>query len=62
MRRPQPVGACPSGKLRWRDRIAAQLALAGMDNIDPARRESRAYRCHMCRGWHLTSKPLKGNR
>lgn len=56
MKRPQPVGTCPTGKLRYRDRIAAQLTLAGIDNLDPRRREQRAYRCPACRGWHLTSQ------
>lgn len=50
-------GACPrTGKARFRDRIAAQLALTGMDNTDPKRRERRTYRCPLCRGWHLTSQ------
>lgn len=61
MRRPQPVGTCRTGKLRYRDRIAALLTLDRLDNLDPARREKRAYRCPLCRGWHLTSKP-KGTR
>ncbi|MEV7364285.1 hypothetical protein [Streptomyces sp. NPDC091299] len=62
MRRPQPVGTCPTGKLRYRDRIAAQLALTRIDNLDPRRREQRTYRCPTCRGWHLTSQGPKGKR
>jgi hypothetical protein len=57
MKRPQPNGTCPTGKLRYRDRIAAQLALTRIDNANPDRGEKRTYRCHLCRGWHLTSKP-----
>ncbi|GAB2758984.1 hypothetical protein [Streptomyces bullii] len=62
MRRPRPVGTCPTGKLRFRDRIAALLALGRIDNADPRRAEKRAYRCHLCHGWHLTSKPMRGKR
>lgn len=51
------TATCPTGKWRYRDRIAALLALAGIDNTNPKRREQRAYRCPNCRGWHLTSKP-----
>jgi hypothetical protein len=60
------TGSCArTGKARFRDRIAAQLALNGIDNSDPKRRERRAYRCQFCRGWHLTSQkqrttPRKG--
>lgn len=51
------TGSCPrTGKTRFRDRIAALLALSGMDNLNPKRREQRAYRCEFCRGWHLTSQ------
>lgn len=47
---------CPTGKFRYRDRIAAQLALATIDTTGPKRRETRAYPCPACRGWHLTSQ------
>lgn len=47
---------CPTGKHRYRDNIAARLALAGIDRTAPKRREKRAYRCPRCRGWHLTSQ------
>jgi len=53
-RQPPP---CPSGKWRYRDRIAAMFALAGIDRTGSKRREQRAYRCSACRGWHLTSRP-----
>lgn len=46
-------------KLRYRDRIAAQLALAQVIRQDKPHRqktEARAYRCPSCRGWHLTSR------
>lgn len=48
---------CPSGKRRYRDRIGAQLALAVIRHRRTSRRrETRAYRCATCHGWHLTSK------
>lgn len=46
-------------KLRYRDRIAALLALAKVQHQDKAARaklEQRAYRCPSCGGWHLTSR------
>lgn len=46
-------------KVRYRDRIAALLALANARHRDGSRRaklEQRAYRCPACRGWHLTSR------
>lgn len=47
---------CPTGKHRYRDKIAAHLALARIDAGHGNRREQRAYRCPDCRGWHLTSQ------
>jgi hypothetical protein len=47
-------------KYRYQDRIGALLALASAQRKDGARRakiESRAYRCEICHGWHLTSRP-----
>lgn len=45
------------GKVRYRDRIAAQIALANTRQHRSAKRnEARAYRCPRCRGWHLTSR------
>lgn len=46
-------------KRRYRDEIAAKLALATIQRKDKARRsksERRAYRCPLCGGWHLTSR------
>ena len=48
------------GKVRYRDEIAAKLALASAQRKDGSHRaktEKRAYRCPKCRGWHLTAKP-----
>jgi len=43
-------------KVRYRDRIAATLALAKAGRSEkPKRQECRAYRCPDCKGWHLTS-------
>lgn len=50
---------CPSGKTqRFRDELAAKMALARMqsesrDNAE--RREKRIYPCPLCKGWHTTS-------
>lgn len=46
-------------KRRYRDRIAALMALASIRRKDGSRRrktEQRAYRCLNCNGWHLTSR------
>jgi hypothetical protein len=46
-------------KTRYRDRIAALLALAKIKNVDKTTRpkqEARAYFCADCRAWHLTSR------
>ncbi|MFC9975895.1 hypothetical protein ACFVH6_33900 [Spirillospora sp. NPDC127200] len=66
-RRARPRGprraACPSGKVRFRDRIAATLALATIQHDDRPGRpkiEARVYRCPSCAGWHLTSaRPVR---
>jgi len=53
------MSACLSGKKRYRDEIAAKLALATYRRKDRSSSpglEARAYRCPECRGWHLTSK------
>jgi hypothetical protein len=52
------VTECKSGKVRYRDGIAAMLALAKIRNDEPAgHTEKRAYKCRDCHGWHLTSRP-----
>jgi hypothetical protein len=45
-------------KVRYRDAIAAKLALLSTQRNQQRRSkdERRAYRCPDCRGWHLTSK------
>lgn len=46
---------CPSGKVRYRDELAAMMALASTQRSTSGRREERRhYRCPMCKGWHLT--------
>ena len=48
-------------KVRYRDRIAAVLALESTRRGGkPKRAEQRAYRCPACRGWHLTSMKRSG--
>jgi len=45
-------------KARYRDEIAAKLALAKVQRQDkPGHTERSAYRCPDCNRWHLTSKP-----
>lgn len=46
--------ACPSGKRRLKDELAAKLALASTRRKD--RRERRYYLCPRCAGYHLTKK------
>lgn len=46
-------------KVRYRDRLAALLALASTGSAKHTARpkyEKRAYPCPTCRGWHLTSQ------
>jgi len=50
---------CPSGKRAFRDRIAAQWALARYQRYDDPRKSwsiRRAYKCLDCYKWHLTSQ------
>lgn len=49
------MGAC--AKIRYRDRVAALLALSrtGQHGERRPKEERRAYYCQQCRGWHLTS-------
>lgn len=53
----------PCGKVRYRDEIAAKLALSRLLYQDkPGHTERRAYRCKGpkgCGGWHLTSAELR---
>lgn len=51
------MGTCK--KRRYRDEIAAKIAMAGARRKDGSRRdriEKRAYPCSRCKGWHLTSQ------
>lgn len=66
MPRKRRNNTCPdTGKIRYRDHHAATLALTGMrrvrslaerDGVPTKRMENRSYKCHMCKGWHLTSQ------
>lgn len=50
-------GTCVTGKVRFRDRHSASVALArAQRDPNPGRVEERTYRCPECAGWHLTSK------
>jgi len=54
---------CETGKLRYADAADAQDGISAMA-YKAARGEAkprdytRAYECHICDGWHLTSHPL----
>jgi hypothetical protein len=71
-RRPRPrkksSRRCPvTGKVRYRDHAEAVTALHRVLSIRRlhngpvpcARRERRGYGCHFCKGWHLTSQPMR---
>lgn len=52
-------------KVRYRDRIAALIALDRIDDVKRpigSTREVRAYRCPHCKGWHLTAQAKRGRR
>ena len=47
-------------KTKYRDRIAAAVALADTNRARSGRRnETRVYYCQSCKGWHLTSQSKK---
>ena len=52
--------SCATGKVRYRDRLGAEIALALLVREDHG--EARVYRCPRCFGWHLTSKPSRKKR
>lgn len=52
----QPNNGC-YGKRRYKDNIAALLALSSTNRA--GRPERRAYRCPVCRGYHLTRQPAR---
>lgn len=47
-------------KVKYRDEIAAKLALVKIQRQDkPGHQESRVYQCERCRKWHTTSKEFR---
>lgn len=58
VRRKSGRRACPSGKVRYRDRDAALHALRRIQGSDYVRdvMPTRVYVCSLCNGAHLTSK------
>lgn len=49
---------CPSKKRRYKDELAAKIALASTRAVTRAsteRGEKRIYPCPRCGGWHITS-------
>lgn len=63
------LARCPrGGKRRFRDQLEAVAALhsaqvarqyAAASSVATTRHECRAYRCSVCRGWHLTSQATR---
>lgn len=51
---------CPE-KRRYRDEIAAKLALSRIARYGEPREHTpiRCYHCPICDGWHLTSAPRR---
>lgn len=51
------------GKIRYRDRLGAMIALASTERASKAgntrREERRMYHCPHCRGWHTTSQAAR---
>jgi hypothetical protein len=48
---------CKTKKRRFRDEIAAKLALSRMVCKDKG--AIRVYHCNLCRGFHITSQPQR---
>lgn len=53
-----------TGKVRFKDELAAKLALATIDRTNADKQEVRYYECYKCArrgrpGYHLTSKASK---
>lgn len=51
MKRTRQAGGCPTGKVRYRDELAARIALSRID-VGVV----RSYPCPDCRGWHHSSR------
>lgn len=54
---------CPTGKIRYRDRVSAMISLSKIEMRTKRRKgkerpkhERTAYRCSQCRGFHLSSQ------
>jgi len=66
----KPTICKETGKIRFKDHHDAMLALedarakaawAETHDLPTSRHETRAYKCDLCRGWHLTSRPQRQN-
>jgi len=53
---------CKTGKIRYRDKLAAKIALSKMMSHRNDRAERRVYWCSFCRGWHTTSQKYSKNK
>lgn len=58
--RPKKVRPGHTGKRRFKDEVAAKLALAKLQrNSTRLKVPARAYRCDVCAGWHLTAQKVR---
>jgi hypothetical protein len=57
-RAPKPWNVHSCGKVQYRTEHEARMVMALMP-AKPERQECRAYQCHLCGRYHLTSKPLR---
>lgn len=50
-------GNCPTRKVRYYDKLSADMAIARIQlRTDNKHEEQRSYYCKYCVGWHLTKK------
>jgi hypothetical protein len=50
---------CPSGKVSYPHKKHAQRAVQALHRYHQFGKRWRAYRCHLCDGWHLTTQPTR---
>jgi hypothetical protein len=57
------LGTLCQDKIRYRDRIGAQLALLRIQRKAERKKRKKAptrvYECQVCKGWHTTSQEQK---
>jgi hypothetical protein len=59
------MSSCKSGKRRFSTEVEALMEIQEAWRVQQkygkktSRKEKRYYKCHMCKGWHLTSQIKK---